>query len=238
MVRDFFHRKIASCGRVGKTRPFTAVRVNSPLLSCPLFSYCVFCFCLPDPSVTSYAESSSSANARSQFSQVPKMLKMVEQVKGAFKGMKKIPKATVFGIHFSVAAQDSVDGIPMLIKRCVTEIDNRGLTVKVFFNSIGFFPMFWSSKIVISGNLSCERCEKSHREDMLFTRFTAMCSCRFVGALSSRYKRRSQILPASITRAAGPSRFLCAFYSGRKGNIFRSSGRNITRLLGWAFSSW
>lgn len=42
-----------------------------------------------------------------------------------------MPKPTVFGVDFSVAVQDNVDGVPSLVKKCIAEIDNRALTVKV-----------------------------------------------------------------------------------------------------------
>lgn len=178
-----------------------------------------FCFFFPpDASSSSYSESLSPANARPQFPQVPKMLKMVEHVKGAFKGMKKIPKATVFGVPFLVAAQDAVDGIPMLIKRCVAEIDNRGIAVKVLISAKALTQIFWIWKFEFSGYLSREWCEKSYRKDMLLTGLTTMCPCWLVRAVSSRYKRCSQILFTSITRATGPSRFLRTFYRGCKGN--------------------
>lgn len=83
-------------------------------------------------------------NARPQL----KVMKMVEQVKGAFKGMKKIPKVTVFGVHFSVAAQDTGDGIPMLVKRCVSEIESRGVAIKVNAVFLEVFPsQSWALKI-------------------------------------------------------------------------------------------
>ncbi|XP_077973480.1 rho GTPase-activating protein 45-like isoform X2 [Styela clava] len=83
--------------------------------------------------ITSWSPDSSPAPLRSQI-QMPKMMKIVKE---AFKGMKRNPKATVFGVDFSIAATDSQDGIPVLIKRCVAEIDNRWLTVKGIYRVNG-----------------------------------------------------------------------------------------------------
>jgi len=44
---------------------------------------------------------------------------------------KKVAKSNVFGVDFSIVAQEHPDGIPFIVKRCVAEIDNRALVTKV-----------------------------------------------------------------------------------------------------------
>lgn len=47
-------------------------------------------------------------------------------------GHKKLQgKLHLFGIDFSQAAKNSPDGIPFIIRKCTSEIENRALNIKV-----------------------------------------------------------------------------------------------------------
>uniref|UniRef100_H2Y8U0 Rho-GAP domain-containing protein n=1 Tax=Ciona savignyi TaxID=51511 RepID=H2Y8U0_CIOSA len=61
---------------------------------------------------------------------------MAANVQRAFKS-KKATKSSLFGVEFAVAAQDSSDGIPYLVKRCIAEIDNRALNSKGIYRVNG-----------------------------------------------------------------------------------------------------
>lgn len=57
-------------------------------------------------------------------------------------GHKKLQgKLHLFGIDFTQAARNSPDGIPFIIRKCTSEIENRALNIKVcfFFLLCSFF---------------------------------------------------------------------------------------------------
>lgn len=48
-------------------------------------------------------------------------------------GHKKLQgRLHLFGIDFTQAAKNSQDGIPFIIQKCTSEIENRALNIKVF----------------------------------------------------------------------------------------------------------
>lgn len=48
-------------------------------------------------------------------------------------GHKKLQgRLHLFGIDFTQAAKNSQDGIPFIIRKCTSEIENRALNIKVF----------------------------------------------------------------------------------------------------------
>lgn len=54
-------------------------------------------------------------------------------------GHKKLQgRLHLFGIDFTQAAKNSPDGVPFIIRKCTSEIENRALNIKVFFS-------FWYS---------------------------------------------------------------------------------------------
>lgn len=51
-------------------------------------------------------------------------------------GHKKLQgRLHLFGIDFTQAARNSPDGIPFIIRKCTSEIENRALNIKVDFFS-------------------------------------------------------------------------------------------------------
>lgn len=52
-------------------------------------------------------------------------------------GHKKLHgKLHLFGIDFTQVAKNSPDGIPFIIKKCISEIENRALNIKVASHSL------------------------------------------------------------------------------------------------------
>lgn len=55
-------------------------------------------------------------------------------------GHKKLQgRLHLFGIDFTQAARNSPDGIPFIIRKCTSEIENRALNIKVDFSVIRLF---------------------------------------------------------------------------------------------------
>lgn len=121
-------------------------------------------------------------------------------------GHKKLQgKLHLFAVDFAQAARNSPDGIPFIIKKCTSEIENRALGIKVH-SSFQLDAFTWKKHaqdtsrlsrctFVFLGNLQGERSQVTCREAVPGFRERQ----RFGGAVRSvpsRHQQCAQTLPA------------------------------------------
>lgn len=65
-------------------------------------------------------------------------------------GHKKLQgKLQLFGQDFTKASQSSSDGIPFIIKKCISEIEKRALKTKVTHSLFPFLQLSWLSCLLL-----------------------------------------------------------------------------------------
>lgn len=70
-------------------------------------------------------------------------------------GHKKLQgRLHLFGIDFTQAARNSPDGIPFIIRKCTSEIENRALNIKVDLPIVFFFKVLMFRGVFFSFRLS------------------------------------------------------------------------------------